>query len=135
MMEKMIPVTNKGKNTLFVLGVMIPPGETRHFPEWQLPPEHKPEAVADSPAAAEVKSTLAEISALSVAKLELGLPDLSDDELIALEELENAKEKPRQGALAAIVAERLRRAEVKTPGGLESTDESTDTTNNGGAGE
>lgn len=132
-MEKMIPVTNSGENTLFVLGVMIPPGETRHFPESQLPPEHKP--AAETEAVEPVASPLDEISAMPISKLELGLPDLSDDELAQLEALENAKEKPRQGALAVIVAERLRRAESNTPGGLESTDESTDTNNNGGAGE
>lgn len=111
-----ITITNDKEHPIFVTGTMIPAGESRTFEDWQVPPEHRPaitaaeQAVADTP--------LQAIAALSVPKLEAGLPALSDDELTELEALENAKDKPRQGALAAIIAERLRRAEASAAGGL-----------------
>lgn len=129
-MNKQIAVPNNGESAIFVGGVMIPPGETRHFDESMLPPEFKPDAEPEGEAA--VDNPLLVISALSIPQLALGLPDLSDEELAALEGMENDKEKPRQGALAAILAERLCRSEARTPGGMP---ESTDETQGNGSGE
>ncbi len=131
-MNKQIPVTNDGDSPRWVSGVMIPPGETRHFDESALPPELRGDVAAEEPAAAGA-DPLRELSLLSVSKLALGLAALSDDELIALEALEHEKDKPRQGALAEIAAERLRRAESSVPGG-EATDE-TDPLTAGDAGD
>lgn len=121
-MGKTISVTNDGDSPRFVMGMMIPPGETRTFEEHEAPPELRPDAEKAPEAPGD--DPLLAVSALSVGKLATGLPALSDDELLRLEALEQAKDKPRQGALAAITAERLRRAEAAAPGGLgESTDE------------
>ena len=113
-----IPVSNTGESAIYVGGKMIPPGETRVFEAGELPPEYRPEAPATDAAPAG-DDPLLTISALSVGKLEAGLPDLGDEELARLEALEQAKEKPRAGALAVITAERLRRAEKAAPGGLD----------------
>lgn len=129
-MNQPIPIKNDTASPMFVGSAMIPPGETRVFELAELPPEYRPSAKP----AAEVATDdpLLALVALSVAKLALGLPDLSDDELLRLEALEKAKEKPRAGALAEITAERLRRAEATTPGGLvDSTDD--DAGNNTGS--
>lgn len=115
-MSKTISITNNGDSPRYVLGRMIPPGETITFTEEETPPELRPEAETAAP---EVQDDpLLAWSALPIGKLELGLPDLSDDDLTRLEALEQAKDKPRAGALAVIVAERLRRAEAAAPGGL-----------------
>lgn len=121
-MGKTISVTNEGSSPRFVMGMMIPPGETRVFEEAEAPPELRPGAAPVAAVAGD--DPLLAVAALSISKLEVGLPVLSDEELQRLEAIEQAKDKPRQGALAAIVAERLRRAEVTAPGGLgESTEE------------
>lgn len=116
-MGKQKAITNHGNSPMYVGVAMIPPGETRVFEEDELPPEHR---TVESDEIKNVTETdpLQAISAMSVGKLESGLPALSDDELVRLEEIEKAKAKPRQGALAAITAERLRRAEQAAPGGV-----------------
>lgn len=130
----MTPISNHGKQPIFVGGRMIPPGETVPFEDHELPPEYRQESM-DEPVDGEVADPLLALIELSIAKLALGLPDLSDDELARLEGLEQAKEKPRTGALAAITEERLRRAELSAPGGLESTEETSDNAGDGGSGE
>lgn len=115
-MSKTISITNDGDSPRYVMGRMIPPGETAVFAADEAPPEYRPEAETEQPAAQE--DPLLAIAELSVAKLEAGLADLSDDELTRLAGIEQAKNKPRAGALAAITAERLRRAELAAPGGL-----------------
>jgi hypothetical protein len=136
-MSKTISIHNDGKDARFVMGIMIAPGETRVFTEDEAPPELRPGAealpgvVADDP--------LLALVALPVGKIALGLPELDDDELDRLEALEQAKDKPRAGALAEITGERLRRAEAGTPGGLDEgadgTDEETDAASAGEGGE
>lgn len=130
----MIPISNHGEHPIFVGGRMIPPGETVTFEDGELPPEYRVASV-DVAVEAEGDDPLLALVDLPIAKLALGLPELSDDELERLEGLEQAKEKPRAGALAEIVAERLRRAEQSAPGGLESTDEASDNADAGGVGE
>lgn len=109
-----IPFFNETSRFVHIGAVTIPPNETRDvdprlLPGYQAPTAEK--ADADDP--------LLAVVALSVAKMAAGLPDLSDDELLRLEALEQAKEKPRQGALAEITQERLRRAEKAAPGGVD----------------
>lgn len=126
----MVPFLNETSKFLHIGGVTIPPGEVRDVDPRLLPDYEAPkasEAPGDDP--------LLAILALSVAKLAAGLPDLSDDELLRLEAMEQAKDKPRVGALAEITQERLRRAELQAPGGLESTDETGDQSGDGGSGE
>lgn len=116
-MSRTVSISNDGKEARWVMGVMIPPGETRVFTEAEVPPELRP-AADELPAEAAADPLLAWVD-LPVGKLALGLPDLSDDDLNRLEGLEKAKAKPRASALAEITGERLRRAEAGTPGGLE----------------
>jgi len=115
-MNKTVSITNDGDSPRYVMGRMIPPGETVVLAEDEAPPEYLAPAEEAAPAVAE--DPLLAVSELSIGKMELGLPDLSDDDLTRLEALEKAKEKPRAGALAVIVAERLRRAEAAAPGGM-----------------
>lgn len=136
-MSKTVSISNDGTDARFVMGIMIAPGETRVFTAEEAPPELRPDAEA-LPVAAEYDQ-LAFLVGLPVAKLVSWLPGLNDEELGRLEELEQAKEKPRAGALAEITGERLRRAEAGTPGGLDEgadgTDEAADTAAAGDGGE
>ena len=105
-----IPVTNNGKMNIWVGGQMIPPGETRHFEAHHVPPEYRP-APAAAPAEPEDPSDPLEIlRAGNVKEITAGVPALSLEDLDRLEALENAAEVPRKGVLAAIAADRLRRA-------------------------
>lgn len=115
-MSKTISITNDGNSPRYVMGRMIAPGETAVFAEDEAPPEYRAPAEAAAPEA--VDDPLLAWVNLPIGKLALGLADLSDDELTRLEGMEKAKDKPRAGALAEIVAERLRRAEAAAPGGL-----------------
>lgn len=105
-----VPVENKGKSPIYVAGVMIPPGETRHFADDMLPPEFRSAA----PVAAEVEAgdPLAELLDGNVHEVMGGLDVLSADFLLRLEALEQAG-KNRKGVLAAIAEELLRRAEAR----------------------
>lgn len=108
-----VPYFNDSDRFVHIGAVTIPPRETRDVDERLLPGYQAPQSGGQSN-----DDPLMALSALSVGRLELGLPDLNDEELARLDELEKAKDKPRQGALAAITAERLRRAEKAAPGGL-----------------
>lgn len=121
----MTPISNHGKTPVFVGGRMISPGETVTFEAHELPPEYRLVSV-DEVAEADGSDPLQALIDLSIGKLALGLPDLSEAELARLEALEEAKEKPRAGALAAITEERLRRAERAAPGGLDAADGSSE---------
>lgn len=117
----MTPISNNGKTPVFVGGRMIPPGETVTFEAHELPPEYRLASV-DDVSEVDGNDPLLALIDLSIGKLALGLPDLSEEKLARLETLEEAKEKPRAGALAAITEERLRRAEQSAPGGLNAAD-------------
>ncbi len=103
-----VPIENTGKMPIFVGGVMIPPGEIRHFEDDMLPPEFRSAA----PVAAEETAAdpLAELLEGNVAQVTGGLDLLSREWLTQLEALELASKK-RKGVLAAIAEEQLRRAE------------------------
>ncbi len=113
-MEK-VPYFNETERFVHIGDVTIPPDQTRSVDPRLLPGYSQPESGNEACTATD---PLQAISAMSVGKLESGLPALSDDELVRLEDIEKAKAKPRQGALAAITAERLRRAEQAAPGGV-----------------
>lgn len=115
-MNKTISITNDGDSPRYVGGRMIPPGETVVFAEDEAPPEFREAAEEEMPAAED--DPLAARIALSVRQLAECLPEVSDEALDRLEALEKAKDKPRAGAIAEIVGERLRRAEAAAPGGL-----------------
>lgn len=103
-----IPIENRGKTTIYVGGRMIPPGETRHFPEDEIPPEFRqPAETRAEPAAAD---PVQEFLAASAAQITGGLDVLSDQFLEAAENAEMGG-KARKGVLQALAAERLARAE------------------------
>lgn len=112
-----IHVCNVSASAIFVGSIMVPPGETRLFEPHEVPPEYRT-AAPDEAAPEASENPLLVLSELPISRLALGLPALTDDELDQLEILEQQKDKPRAGALAEITAERLRRAESTTPGGL-----------------
>lgn len=109
-----VPIENKGQMPIYVAGVMIPPGETRHFEEDQIPQEFR------QPAESEQQDALADpllsILEANTAAVTVGLPTLSDEDLARLEALE-AEGKNRKGVLSAIAAEKLARAERALAGG------------------
>ena len=108
-----VPIENKGKMPLYVGGVMIPPGETRHFEDDLLPPEFR----SSAPVVAEVDAgdPLAELLEGNVAEVTAGLEGLSDELLARLAGME-AEGKARKGVLAAIAEAQLRRAEALAGG-------------------
>ena len=110
-----VPIENKGKSPIFVGGVMILPGETRHFADDLLPPEFR--SAAPVVAEAEAGDPLAELLEGNVAKVTGGLDLLNREWLVQLEALELSGKK-RKGVLAAIAEELLRRADdFATEGG------------------
>jgi len=110
-----VPIENKGKSPIFVGGVMIPPGETRHFADDLLPPEFRSSAPAVVEEAA--GDPLAELLDGTVAEVTGALDLLNREWLVQMEALEQAGKK-RKGVLAAIAEELLRRADdFATEGG------------------
>lgn len=104
-----LPIENKSAMPIYVAGVMIPPGETRHFDDAQIPPEYRQAApVLEALPVDPLNTLLDENVAVVVGELD-GLPD---DELVRLEGLELARKK-RKGVLEGIAAEQLIRAEQK----------------------
>lgn len=112
-MSKMIPVHNSTEMPLYVSGAMVPPDETKHFPEHQVPAHLRPQ---QAPAAApEAVDPIAVILAHKAPDIEAMLPGMSDEDLQALKQGEE-NGKARKGLLAAIAEDELRRADVKAGG-------------------
>ncbi len=118
-----VPVTNPDdRRNLYVAGVCIPPNETRLLPRHEVPRKYwpaSPEAVADKPMD-ERQSMLHEILVkgaspvkFKVNKLVPALPDLGDDDLQRIAEMENAHEKPRKSVLKRIEELLLERAAAR----------------------
>lgn len=103
---KQVPIENKGWSPIFVGGVMIPPGETRHFADDLLPPEYRSAApvVQD-----DLVDPFTELLDGNVAEVTGALDLLNREWLVRLEAMELAG-KNRKGVLAAIAEEMLRRA-------------------------
>lgn len=110
-----VPIENTGKMPIFVGGVMIPPGEIRHFEDDLLPPEFRSSAPVSE---AEAADPLAELLDGNVHEVTGGLDALSNEWLARLEAMELAG-KNRKGVLAAIAEEMLRRADDETTEGVE----------------
>lgn len=106
-----IGVENKGASPMYVAGVMIPGGETRHFDEAELPPELRPGAQpADE---LPPPDPLGEILQRSVRDILAGLDALSDDDIDALIDREEATKQPRKTLLAGLAEAQLLRAAAR----------------------
>lgn len=104
-------VENKSLNTMYVGGRAILPGEGRDIAEADLPPEmRQAEAPVEDAAAPSIDELLSAELKQSVAALVLLLPSYKLEALDRMAEIEGAGEKPRKSLLAAIDAERLKRA-------------------------
>lgn len=101
-------IENKTMMPLFVAGVMIPPGETRHFEDDQIPPEHRePETAAAPEPEADL---MAELAAKNAATVIAALEGLSSEDLARLQLIE-ADGKARKTVMEGIAAEGLKRAQ------------------------
>lgn len=107
-----VPIENKGSMPIYVGGMMIPAGETRHFSEDDLPPEFRSSApvVQD-----DLADPFAEILDGNVHEVTGALDLLNREWLVRLEAMELAG-KNRKGVLAAIAEEMLRRANNDSDG-------------------
>jgi hypothetical protein len=112
-MQTKIPVHNPGAMAMYVAGLMIPPGETRHFDEDLVPLHLRPAPVEPEPEAP--VDALADLVTGTVKEVSAAVPGLSDEDLSRLGELEQAKgDAARKGVLSAIAEETLKRADAKT---------------------
>lgn len=103
------PVTNQTAMPIYVAGLMIPPGETRHFDIEQIPPEFRPAPAVTAPQAEQLPpNPLADLAAHNAAEIIENLSDLSSDDLAALMKIEEDG-RARKTVLAAISAEHLKR--------------------------
>jgi hypothetical protein len=104
-------IENTGASPIFVGGKLIPPNDGRDIDVALLPPEHRdapaPAGAQDAPSLADL---VAQLQAKTVKVIAAELPQLTHEALDLLAEAESATGKPRAGVLAAIEAERLRRA-------------------------
>lgn len=111
-------VENTGRNVMFVGGKLIPPGEGREVDELLLPPELQDSPVAVAAAAdPSVAQLVAELLKGNVKTVVAELVALTGEALDLVETIEGGAEAPRKGVLAAVKAERLRRASEKLDGG------------------
>ena len=91
---------------------LIPPGSGRDIDEALLPPERRGAPEQDgAPAEPTLAELVAELHGRSVKDIAAERPNLKQEALDMLREAENASTKPRTSLLAALDAERLRRAD------------------------
>lgn len=112
-MNEKIPVTNDTKMPIYVAGLMIPAGETRHFDLDQVPPHLRPQPAAPAPAAP--ADPLAELLKRKVVDVVSAIPALSDDDLQRLGDLEQTGA-ARKTLLGALAEELLKRADSRAGG-------------------
>lgn len=115
MPKKYVP--NDTDRTIFVGGVMIPPGEGREVDTAFLPPEHQDaplETEATTSTEPDADANLRELLKGTVKDLTSQLEDFSADTLKRLAELEGESDTPRSTLLAAITDQQLKRAAAKT---------------------
>lgn len=117
-MNEKIPVANNTKMPVYVAGMMIPPGETRHFDPDQVPAELRPAPAVDEVQAAPA-DPMADLVKHKVADIVAVLPSLSDADLARLLDLDAADGSPRKGVAEAVAAEQLKRAADLAGGGNE----------------
>lgn len=103
-----VPVHNSGKHIMYVGGRAIPPGETRHIHHSLIPGHtgHSEEAAEAKP---EEPKGIADLVTGKVSEIKEAVPNLSDEDLQALQEAEKAGAQ-RKGVFTAIEEERLKRA-------------------------
>ncbi len=119
-MEKRIPIINTTAMPIYVGSNMVPPGETRDFPESQVPLHLRPQEEAAPAAPEQPADLIADLLKLTVKEVVEAFDALSDEELDRIDELENADGSPRKTLAAAIAEERLKRAAANdAPGGNE----------------
>jgi hypothetical protein len=108
-----IPVTNNGKTMMYVGSSIIPPGETRHFDENEVPPSLRP-TPPDLPTTPGLplsgEEALAEQLLGTVADIAAALSDMALADIERLGELEQTGQ-ARKGVLAAIAETLLKRAD------------------------
>lgn len=112
-MNEKIPVSNNTAMPMYVAGMMIPPGETRHFDPEQVPVHLRPAPVAE-PKEETQFDPIEELRAGTVKEIVAQIPELADDVLEALGAAEQSDKNPRTSLLSAIAEEQLTRAEAKT---------------------
>lgn len=104
-------IENTGKDTIYVAGRAIQPGEGR---EVDVPDVGTAEVAAEEPSAeAAADALLRELLAGNVDAVKQSLADLSLDALNRLTELETEAAKPRKGVLEALADARLAAADAK----------------------
>lgn len=105
-----IPVTNNGKNHMPVGSYLVPPGETRHIEEAEVPHHLRPkkeeakEKLPDDPLALLLEGNVQTVVA--------GLPELTIEQLEKLGDMEQTGQK-RKGVLSALAETLLNRAANK----------------------
>lgn len=109
-----IPITNDSAMPIYVHGVMIPPGETRHFNASDVQAQFRPQPTPEEQS--EPANPLLELLQGKVADITALLGGMSEEEIGDIETLENAAKNPRKSLLEAIGAERLKRAQTTTEG-------------------
>lgn len=93
-MEKRITVHNPTAMPIYVGSNMVPPGDTRDFPESQVPPHLRTDHVEEAAPVTGPDTVLAALIRESVKEVLAKLPELSDADLallIAMEELGQAR--------------------------------------------
>lgn len=112
---KKIPVTNNTAMPIYIGAAMLPPGETRPFPEHQVPAHLRPKPIEQ--AEPESPPAITAILDKSIKEIVPLLPAYTDEELQVLKAAEEGG-KTRDGVMKAIVEEELRRADerVANPG-------------------
>lgn len=102
-----VAVSNPGKSPMYVNGVMIAGGETRHFDETELPPALRPHGAPA--AAAATADPVDELLAKPVAEILQAAATMTREEINALGEREDAKgPDARSELLAGLSREILR---------------------------
>lgn len=116
MNNKIIPIENTGKSTMYVNGAAIQPGETRVFNESDLPPYLRPKGDAIVTEEEAPPDLIAELLKSNVPTITEALPNLTDEQLAHAAAIEQDAKAPRKSLLEAMGAENLRRAELAAGG-------------------
>lgn len=107
-----VPYTHPAdaKNTISIAGKMFHPGETRPIPR-SLHPDPKVSRARKgaAPEAPPAEDDMESLRSDSVRVIEGKLPQLTDEKLAELYNLESQDDKPRKGVLQAVEEEQLRR--------------------------
>lgn len=107
-----VPYTNPKKHTVHINGKAIAPGDTRDVEETMIP-GYRPPPKAQ---AEETADPVAELYGQTVADIIAQLPDLPDEDLKRLAQIEGGKDKPRVSLIKALSEESIRRADASLKG-------------------